>query len=174
MRVTPILFMPFAANAFAAGDGRSIDPHRLDFAKTAAFRSLLETVEGRPLSTTGHVAETPIEGQSATLSALGKFRIAMWTSSPNLPKVEALVAVPPHAPSNAELAIQELVPQTAPSEAITARTIRYASIDDKPHRRQVPRRKRRRPLSTPKPLAVDDQTGPSLLKKIFGVLFPGD
>ena len=174
MRVTPILFMFFAGNAFAASEGRSIDPSRLDFANTAAFRSMLERAERPPSSATGHVADNRMEAQSTTPSASGKARIAMWTSSPNVHEAEVLVAIPPRAPSNAELVIEEIVPQTAPSEAMTARTVRYASIDDNLHRRHVSRHKRRQPLSTPNPSAVDDQAEPSLLQKIFGALFQGD
>ena len=175
MRVAPILFMFFAGNAFATS-GRSIDPSRLDFANTAAFRNMLERVERLPSSTTGHIAENRMEAQSTTPSASGKTRIAMWTSSPNLREAEVLVAVPPRAPSNAELVIEEIVPQAAPSEAITARTVRYASIDDNSHRDHLSRHKRlrRHPLSTPNPPVVDDQTEPSLLQKIFGALLQGD
>ena len=172
MRVTPVLFMLFAGNAFATSDGRSIDPTRLDFANPAAFRSMLEKIE--PLSSSTGIAENQMEGQSATPSASGKTRIAMWTPSPDLPNAEVLVAVPPRAPSNAELVIEEIVPQAAPSEAITTKTVRYVSIDDNPHRRHVSGHKRREPLSTPRPSAIDDQAEPSLLQKIFGALFQGD
>lgn len=172
MRVTPVLFMLFAGNAFATSDGRSIDPSRLDFANPAAFRSMLEKIE--PLSSSTGIAENQMEGQSATPSASGKTRIAMWTPSPDLPNAEVLVAVPPRAPSNAELVIEEIVPQAAPSEAITTKTVRYVSIDDNPHRRHVSGHKRRQPLSTPRPSAIDDQAEPSLLQKIFGALFQGD
>ena len=174
MRVTPILFMLFAANAFAASDGRSNDSSRLDFANTAAFRSMLERVERLPSSAAGRVAGNRMEAQSTTPSASGRARIAMWTSSPNLREAEVLVAVPPRAPSNAELVIEEIAPQAAPSEAMTARTVRYASIVDNPHRRHLSGHKRRRPLSAPNPSAVDDQAEPSLLQKIFGALLQGD
>ena len=173
MRVTPLVFIFFAGNAFATSDGRSIDPSRLDFANTATFRSMFERVEPLPSSTMG-IPENRTEAQSTTLSASGKARIAMWTTSINVPEAEVLVAVPPRAPSNAELVLDEIVPQAAPSEAMTARTVRYASIDDNPHRRHVLRHKRRQPVSTPYPSAVDDQAEPSLLQKIFGALFQGD
>ena len=109
MRATPLVFIFFAGNAFATSDGRSIDPSRLDFANTAAFRSMLERIEPLPSSTMG-IAENRTEAQSTTLSASGKARIAMWTSSPNVPEAEVLVAVPPRAPSNAELVLEEIVP----------------------------------------------------------------
>jgi hypothetical protein len=72
-----------------------------------------------------------MQAQGATLSGSGKARIAMWTSSPNLPKAEVFAAAPPCAPSNADLVIEEIVPQAGPNETITARTVRFASIDDK-------------------------------------------
>ncbi len=166
--------MFFAGNAFATS-GRSIDCSRLDFANTAAFRSMLERVERLPSSTMS-IAENRMEAQSTTPSASGKARIAMWTSSPHLREAEVLVAVPPRAPANAELVIEEIVPQAAPSEAITARMVRYASIDDNSHRDHLSRHKRlkRHPLSTPNPSVDDDQTEPSLLQKIFGALLQGD
>jgi hypothetical protein len=167
VRVSPILVVFFAGNAFAASDGRGNNPSRLDFANTAALRSMLEREEPLPSPATGHVAENGMEAESTALSASGKVRIAMWTSSPNLREAEVLVAVPPSTPSNAELVLEEIVLEAAPSEAITARTVRYASIDDNPHR-QASRHKRRQPRSTtPNRSADDEQAKPSLLQMIF-------
>ena len=170
MRVTLVLSIFFAGNAFAASDERSIDPSRFDFANTAVFRSMLDRAEKLPSSATGHVVENHMEAQGATLSGSGKARIAMWTSSPNLPKAEVLAAAPPRAPSNADLVIEEIVPHAGPSETITARTVRSASIDDKTHRRQVSRLKR----TTPNPSVVDDQAEPSWFQVMFDALFQGD
>jgi len=145
MRVTPIVFAVFTGNAFAASDGRSDDPSRLDFANTAAFRSMLE--KPSPSSVTGQ-------------------------TSPNRREAEVLVAVPPRTPSNADLVLEESVPQKAPSEAIPARIVHYASIDDNPPH-PASRHKRRQRLSMPNP-SVGDQAKPSLLQKIFGAVFQGD
>lgn len=57
MRVTLVLSIFFAGNAFAAGDERSVDPSRFDFANTAVFRSILYKVERLPSSATGHVVQ---------------------------------------------------------------------------------------------------------------------
>jgi len=94
----------------------------------------------------------------------------MWTSSPNLPKAEVLAAAPPRTPSNADLVIEEIVPQAEPSETITAKTVRFASIDGKTHRRQVSRLKR----TAPNPSGVDDQAEPSWFQVMFDTLFQGD
>ena len=168
MRVTLVLSIFFAGNAFAAGDERSVDPSRFDFTNTAVFRSILDKVERLPSSATGHVVKNHME--VATFSGSGKARIAMWTSSPNLPKAEVLAAAPPRTPSKADLVIEEIVPQAKPSETITAKTVRYASIDGKTHRRQVSRLKR----TTPNPSGVDDQAEPSWFQVMFDTLFQGD
>jgi hypothetical protein len=170
VRVTLVLSIFFAGNAFAAGDERSVDPSRFDFANTPVFHSMLDRAEKLPSSATGHVVENHMEAQGATLSASGKARIAMWTSSPNLPKAEVLAAAPPRAPSNADLVIEEIVPQAEPSETITAKTVRFASIDGKTHRRQVSRLKR----TAPNPSGVDDQAEPSWFQVMFDTLFQGD
>ena len=169
MRVTLVLSIFFAGSAFATSDGRSIDPSRLDFANTAAFHSMLNRGERLPSSATGHIAENQMEAQRAILSGSGKARIAMWTSSPNLPKAEVLAAAPPRAPFNADLVIEEIVPQAGLSETITAKTVRYVSIDDKPHRRKVPRKR-----TTPNPSVVDDQDEPSWFQVMFDTLFQGE
>jgi hypothetical protein len=169
VRVTPILFVFFAANAFATSGGRSDVLGRLDFANTAVFHSMLERSERLSSSATGHTADNRAEAQSTALSASGKARIAMWTSS-NLSKAEVLAAAPPRVPSNAELVIEEIVPKAAPSEIIIARTVRYASIDDKPDRRQASRLKR----TTPNSSVVNGQAEPSWFQVMFDALFQGD
>lgn len=68
------------------------------------------------------------------------------------------------------------MPQALPSEAMTATTIRNASIDDGSQRRRVSKHRgsKRQSRSMPNPSVVDDQAEPSLLQKIFGALFQGD
>ena len=79
MRALAILFMLFAGNALATSAGRDIDPSRLGFANTAAFRSTIKRVE---VQSPGSASDDWMEPQRAQSSISSKVRIAMWLAAP--------------------------------------------------------------------------------------------
>ena len=148
MRVTAMFLLFLAGDALAAGDGASTG--RLDFANTPAFHSVFDN----------RVPWAGTAAQSASgISA--KMRIAMWTTSSELPsRTEILVALPPSALPRVQ-ALKEIVPESAPRERITAKMVRSAHLEENPPTRdQLTKRKRfkRRVLSSA--LDIDDD-GPS-------------
>jgi hypothetical protein len=104
-----LFVLVFARAALAANEGGSIG--RMDFGDTPAFHSMFESRVPSP------PAPQKVSGVSA------KMRIAMWASGSTLPsRPETLVAIPPSALAGIH-ALQ-------PSETITAKTVRSASLEE--------------------------------------------
>ena len=133
MRIIATFLLFFAGDALAAGDGASTG--RLDFANTPAFHSVFDTrVPWADTARTGEAQSTP--GISS------KMRIAMWTTSSELPsRTETLTGIPP-SPLPRGQALQEIMPEP-PKERITTKTLRTASLEESPPTRyRVPKRTR--------------------------------
>jgi hypothetical protein len=121
VRISVLFVLLFARAAFAANEGGSIG--RLDFGDTPEFHSVFDRRVPPPS------APQRVSGVSA------KVRIAMWASGSTLPsRPETLDAIQPSALAGAH-ALQ-------PSETITAKTVRSASIEESPLTHQSVKRER--------------------------------
>jgi len=111
VRISVLFACLFAESAFAAGEDGSIG--RMDFADTPGFHSVLE-----------NRVPQPIEAHRRS-SVSAKIRMAMWASGSTLPaQPESLVAIQ----SSGLPKVQAL----QPSETITAKTVRSASLEEGP------------------------------------------
>ena len=163
MRIVTLFLLLFTGDALAASEGGGPGPTRLDFANTPAFQSVFD--KRVPWSGTANTTEAWSE---PSISA--KMRIAMWTSLSMPPyRAEVLRALRPSAIPY--VPIQEIVPVGAPSDKVTARTVRSAALEDRPRTPHVSKRKRS--IRSPQP-DIEYEEEPSFLQVIFGALLPAE
>jgi hypothetical protein len=169
VRVSALLFMFLTGNAFAANEGRGVDPVRFSYGNSPAFRGILE---GGQDGSSAFLVTTDKLGTNAP----SEIRVAMWRSS-DLPASRSELLSPTDPTPLRISALPEIVPLAAPTEMITAKEVpRVASHDSTRHRhvskgkhwkRQARRSARRVAVSKP-PVTP---AVPSWGQKMFDGLF---
>jgi hypothetical protein len=161
VRIAALFFLAFVGDALAANEG-SRGPSRLDFANTPAFQSVFDNRV--PWTGTANTTEARSEPR---ISA--KLRIAMWASQSAPPyRAEVLRALRPSVIPI--VPIQEIAPVGAPTDTVTARTMRSAGLEGSSRTPHVLRAKR----SNRPPPDIEYEEEPSFLGMIFGALLPGE
>jgi len=164
VRITTLFLLVFAGDAaLAASEGGSIGLSRLDFATTPAFQSVFDN--NVPWTGTANTTQARSEPR---ISA--KLRIAIWTSqSAPIYRAEVLRALRPSAIPT--VPIKEIAPVGAPTDTVTARTVRSAALEGSSRTPHVLKGKR---LNRRPPPDIEYEEEPSFLGVIFGALLTGE